>query len=50
MSRITERSIRRDMADEDYTDEQIEEAVDNYWDNQIDKFEANRDEREEIWP
>lgn len=46
---ITERSLRRDMADEDYTDEEIEEAVDHYWDSKITQHEVDK-EFEEIWP
>lgn len=45
-----ERRIRQEMAEEDYTDDEIEMAVDRYWDNQIDKYEASQEEKQEIWP
>ena len=48
---ITERSIRRDMRDEGYNDDEIEEAVDRLADSQIDRYEARQEElNEEIWP
>lgn len=40
---ITERSIRADMAEEDHTQEEIEAAVEDYWDAKIDQFEADCD-------
>jgi hypothetical protein len=41
---ITERSIRQDMAEEGYSDEEIEAAVDNFWDSKIDRYEADKEE------
>lgn len=46
---ITERSIRADMAEEDFTDEQIDEAVEDYWDAKIDQYIGDR-EFEEAHP
>ena len=43
---ITERSIRRDMAEEDYSDDEIEAAVDNYWESRIDQHIANEEDQE----
>lgn len=40
---ITERSIRADMAEEDFTDEEIEDAVESFWDGKIDQYESDRD-------
>ena len=40
---ITERSIRADMAEEDFTQEEIEDAVEAHWEAKIDQFEADRD-------
>ena len=46
---ITERSIRADMAEEDFTDEEINEAVEDYWDAKIDQYIGDR-EFEEAHP
>ena len=48
---ITERSIRRDMAEEEYSDAEIEEHVDNFWESKIDEHIANEEDKlQEIWP
>ena len=46
---ITERSIRADMDEEGYTQEEIEDVVEDYWEGKIDSYIADCD-FEEAYP
>ena len=47
--KTSERRIRYEMAEEDYSDEEIEAAVEDYWQSKIDEYESNK-EFDEAYP
>ena len=46
---ISERSIRHDMEDDGYSNEEIEKAVADYWESKIADYESNK-EFDEAYP